>query len=148
MKNAKYQYINILKETNNVVELNKIGNQEIEDMWKPDKLLLYINDKQMKLYNDFDAVVYYDIKNRSYYMSGLDVIFKQIEPIEVLKQGIFSGNVKKIKYNNKVYKVSSSSEGKKDDVIYSMEIVENFCKKFNTIPEYDYENKKVYITIK
>ena len=81
-------------------------------------------------------------------MSGLDVVFKQIEPIEVLKQGIFSGNVKKIKYNNKVYKVSSSSEGKKDDVIYSMEIVENFCKKFNTIPEYDYENKKVYITIK
>ncbi len=36
------------------------------------------------------------------------MILKRIESVEILKQGFFTKSVKKIKYKNKIYKISSS----------------------------------------
>ena len=150
LDNAKYTYINNLKEKNNQKELEKIGQQEIKEIWKPQSLLLIINGKQMKLYNDDPARVFYVQEDKKYHMSGTDVILQQIEPIEVLKMSKLTGFVKKIKYNNKKYTVKqSSSNGKsKNNVVYGGGTLEEFLEKFDSEVAYDYDNKKVYVTIK
>lgn len=147
---AKYKYINTLKENNNQKELDKIGQKEIKEIWKLQSLLLIINGKQMKLYNDGQARVFYAQEDKKYHMSGTDVILQQIEPIEILKKSKLTGSVTKIKYNNKEYKVKqSSSNGKtKNNVIYSGGTLEEFLEKFDSEVVYDYENEKVYVTIK
>lgn len=148
--NAQYTYINNLKEKNNQKELEKIGQEEINKIWKPQSLLLIINGKQMKLYDDSPARVFYSKEDSNYHMSGTDVILQQIEPIEVLKMSKLTGFVKKIKYNNKKYTVKqSSSNGKsKKNVVYGGGTLEEFLEKFNSEVIYDYDNEKVYVTIK
>ena len=147
---SKYEYIRVLKEKNNQEELNKIDQKEISEIWRPRFLNLIINDKQIKLYNNVNAIVYYDLENRKYCMSGTEVILQQIEQIEILKTSKFTGKVKKIKYNNKEYKIEeSSSNGKnKKNVIYAGDGLEKFLEKFNSEIKYDYDNGKVYVTIK
>ena len=114
--NAKYTYINNLKEKNNQKELEKIGQQEINKIWKPQSLLLIINGKQMKLYNDYPARVFYSNEDNNYHMSGTDVILQQIDPIEVLKMSKLTKDVKEIKYHNKKYKVKQSSSNVKNKI--------------------------------
>ena len=147
---AKYVYISNLKQNNNQEILNKIGNEEISKIWKPETLLLFINGKQMKLYNDGQAMVYYRPENKNYYMSGGDVILQQIEQIEVLETGKMSGFVKKIKYKDKEYKVKQSSDNGtgKSNVIYISGTLEEFLEKFDSEINYDYDNGKVFVTIK
>lgn len=147
---AKYVYISNLKQNNNQEILNKIGNEEISKIWKPETLLLFINGKQMKLYNDGQAMVYYRPENKNYYMSGGDVILQQIEQIEILETGKMSGFVKKIKYKDKEYKVKQSSDNGtgKSNVIYISGTLEEFLEKFDSEINYDYDNGKVFVTIK
>lgn len=150
LSQAKYKYINTLKEDNNQKELQKINQEEINEIWKPESLLLIINGKQMKLYNDGQARVFYVQEDGKYYMSGTDVILQQIEQIKILKKSKLLGTVKKLEYNNKKYKVKSSSgEGKnKNNVIYTGGTLEKFLENFNSEVTYDYENEKVYVIIK
>lgn len=146
---AKYEYIKKLKEKSDLEELNQIGQEEIENIYKPESLLLIINGKQMKLYNNEDARVYYDLSDMKYHVSGTDVIMQQIDEIEVIKIGRLSGNVKKIKYNNKVYKVNQSTNDRKNKkMIYSGGTLEEFVDKFQSEIVYDYSHNKVYVTIK
>lgn len=150
LNEAKYKYINTLKESNNQKELEKIGQKEINEIWKPESLLLIINGKQMKLYNDGQARVFYVREDGKYYMSGTDVILQQIEPIKILKKSKLLGTVKKLEYNNKKYKVNSSSgkDKNKSNVIYTGGTLDKFLEKFDSEVTYDYENEKVYVIIK
>lgn len=147
---AKYKYIDVLKENNDKSKLEKIGQKEISEIWKPKSLLLIINGKQMKLYNDGQARVFYAQEDQKYYMSGTDVIMQQIDQIKILKKSKLLGTVKKLEYNNKKYKVKSSSgEGKnKNNVIYTGGTLDKFLENFDSEVTYDYENEKVYVIIK
>ena len=68
----------------------------------------------------------------------------------MVKKSKLTGYVKKIKYNNKVYKIrQSSSDGKnKNNVIYAGGTLEEFLEKFDSEVVYDYDNEKVYVIIK
>lgn len=94
-------YIRFVKENNCVNEIKNIGLNEIKEYYRPENLKLIVNGKQLKLYNDGDAIVYYFWKTKKYNMSGVDAFINQIEPMEVVKKSKFTGEIKKIKYNGK-----------------------------------------------
>ena len=151
---VKYNYIEQLHEAiknpalshnaNNKKELQDIGQEEIDKIWKPKYLQLIVNEKETI------GKVSYNLKDKKYYLVNITNIFKQLErlnKIEILKIDVFSQDIKKIKYNNKTYKVKQgSSDGKnKNDVIYRDENIEDIFKKLNLEIRYDYPNQKIYI---
>ena len=140
----KYGYIQTLYDNNKKEELQRIGQDEINKIWKPQYLQLIVNEKETI------GKVSYNLKDKKYYLVNITNIFKQLErlnKIEILKIDVFSQDIKKIKYNNKTYKVKQgSSDGKnKNDVIYRDENIEDIFKKLNLEIRYDYPNQKIYI---
>lgn len=143
---AKYDYISKLKKQNQIEKLNEIGKEEIDSIWKPEKLVLVVNGKEITLGNDIVASVQYDSNNNEYYLSYPNEVFKKIDSIEILT--IDMGNIKKIRYKNKVYKVKEEPKSKrKDNEIYLYDTIEQIFNKFSEKIEFDYENEKVYITL-
>lgn len=150
---VKYNYIEQLHEAiknpalshnaNNKQELQDIGQEEIDKIWKPKYLQLIVNEKETT------EQVSYNLEDKKYHIVNISRLFKQIDKIEILKTDIFSQEVKKIKYNNKTYKIEQgSNNGKnKNDIIYTEENIDDIFKKLDSKIIYDYSNKKVYITM-
>lgn len=147
---AKYKYIDILKEKNNQTELNKIDQNEINDIWTPKKLEIIINGQNVKLYNNENANAYYNLDEKKYKISGIgNVLLKNISGVEILKINKHTDSIKKIKYKNKIYNVKqeSTSKNNKKDMIYIGGTLEEFIEKFDANIKYDFNNKKVYVEI-
>lgn len=140
---AKYEYMSKL---NQLGKLSEISQDEIDKIWKPEKLVLVVNGNEITLGNNIVASVQYDSNNSQYYLSYPNEVFKKIDSIEILS--IDMGNIKKIKYKNKVYKVKEEPKSKrKDNEIYLYDTIEQIFNKFSAKIEFDYENEKVYITL-
>ena len=136
---AKYEYILKLKQQNPIEKFNEISNDEISKIWKPDKLFLVVDGK------DVSASVYYDTNDMKYYLSYANEVFKNIDSIEVLTTDM--GNVKKIRCKDKIFKVKNESKrNKKDNEIYLYDNVEEIFNKLGAEVIFDYENEKMYIT--
>ena len=150
---VKYNYIEQLHEAiknpalshnaNNKQELQDIGQEEIDKIWKPKYLQIVVNEKETA------EKVQYNLEDKKYQIVNISRFFKQLDKIEILKTDIFSQEVKKIKYNNKTYKIEQGlNYGKnKNDIIYTEENIDDIFKKLDSKIIYDYSNKKVYITM-
>lgn len=140
---VKYQYIQTLYDNDKKEELQKIGSKEIDKVWKPKYLQLIVNGK------DTNEKAQYNLENREYGIVNITRFLKQIDKIEIVKIGMFSDEVKKIKYSGKTYKIKQgwNSGENKNNVIYTEEGIDSIIEKINGNIEYDYSNKKIYITI-
>ena len=150
---VKYNYIEQLHEAiknpalshnaNNKQELQDIGQEEIDKIWKPKYLQIVVNEKETA------EKVQYNLEDKKYQIVNISRFFKQLDKIEILKTDIFSQEVKKIKYNSKTYKIEQGlNYGKnKNDIIYTEENIDDIFKKLDSKIIYDYSNKKVYITM-
>lgn len=115
------------------------------------KITIIINNKNAKLYNNDDAKVYYYESDRKYEILGMgNVLLKNIDNVEILKINKKLDLVKEIKYKGKIYKVeqTDSSKENRDDTIYINGTLEEFFEKFDSEIVYDFENGKVYISVK
>ena len=144
IKSVKYDYIQTLYENNKKEELQKIGQEEINKIWKPKYLQIVVNEKETT------GKVSYNLEDKKYYIVNISRLFEQLDKIEILKTDMFSQEVKKIKYKGKVYKIKEGSNNGKNanDVIYTEENIDDILKKLNCQIVYDYSNKKIYITMK
>ena len=151
---VKYNYIEQLHEAiknpalshnaNNKQELQDIGQEEIDKIWKPKYLQIVVNEKETA------EKVQYNLEDKKYQIVNISRFFKQLDKIEILKTDIFSQEVEKIKYNSKTYKIEQGlNYGKnKNDIIYTEENIDNICEKLNLEIKYDYPSQKIYITMK
>lgn len=136
---AKYEYIRVLKESNSLL-LNQIPEEELSKIWKPEKLSVYVNDVEV-------GIVNYDSAIEEYYIDDITDFLDKIDKVEVLKRTKYPNKIKKIKYNNKKYKVLDS-ESKKSNVLYAEMTLKEFCERLNILLDYDYNNQKIYLEMK
>ena len=141
---VKYGYIQTLYVNDKKEELQKIGQDEINKIWKPKYLQIVVNEKETA------EKVEYNLENKKYQIVNITRFFKQLDNVEILKTDMFSQEIKKIKFNDKTFKIEQGlSNGKnKNDVIYTEESVDDIFKKLNCETKYDYSNKKIYIKIR
>ncbi len=144
INSVKYDYIQTLYVNDKKEELKKIGQDEIDKIWKPKYLQIVVNEKETT------EKVEYNIEDKKYQIVNISRFLKQLDNVEILKIGMFSQEIKKIKFNDKTYKIEQGlNNGKnKDDVIYTEENVDNICKKLNCEIKYDYLNEKIYVKMK
>ena len=140
---VKYKYIQTLYANNKKEELQKIGQKEINKIWKPEYLQLIVNKRETT------EKVEYNLEDKTYHIVNMSGFFKQLDGVEILKTDMFSQEIKKIKYNGKSYKINQdlNNEKNKEDVIYKDESIESILKKLNASFEFDYANKKIYVTM-
>ena len=143
INSVKYDYIQTLYVNDKKEELQKIGQDEINKIWKPKYLQIVVNEKETA------EQVQYNLEDKKYQIVNISRFFKQLDKIEILKTDIFSQEVKKIKYNSKTYKIEQGlNYGKnKNDIIYTEENIDDIFRKLDSKIIYDYSNKKVYITM-
>lgn len=144
IKFVRYDYIQTLYVNDKKEELQKIGQNEINKIWRPEYLQLIINGKETTV------IVVYNSEDKIYQILNIPRFLNQLDGIEILKKAMFSQEIKKIKYNGKEFKiVKGSNDGKNnDDVIYTEENADDIFRKLNCEAMYDYSNKKLYITTK
>ena len=141
---VKYDYIQTLYVNDKKEELQKIGQDEITKIWKPKYLQIVQNEKETTV------KVEYNLEDKTYHIVNMSRFFEQLDNVEILKTDMFSQEIKKIKFNDKTFKIEQElSNGKnKDDVIYTEENIDDICRKLNCETIYDYSNQKIYIKMK
>ncbi len=150
---VKYEYIEQLHEAiknpalsydaNNEQELQEIGQEEIDTIWKPKYLQLVINGKETI------GKAMYHLEDKQYYLANMTNFLKQFDEIEIVKMDMFSGDIKKIKYKDKMFAIEKGKHKGKDksDVIYMEEDLDTIFNKFHANVVYDYDHDKVYLTM-
>ena len=99
----QYSYINYFKENN--ISTQDISNDELQRIWKPEKLKIIINNKELensdkrKLMDNSFAVFNLELKDYDLYLPHL---VEYVESIEKLEDNI-------IKYNGKTYKIEGNN---------------------------------------
>ena len=139
---VKYNYIQTLYVNDKKEELQKIGQKEINKIWKPEYLQLIVNGKETT------EKVEYNLEDKKYHMVNISRFLKQLDNVEILKTDKFSQEIKKIKVNDKIYKIEQGLNNGKNDVIYTEENVDDIFKKLNCETKYDYSNEKIYVKMK
>ena len=135
----QYSYINYFKENN--ISTQDISNDELQRIWKPEKLKIIINNKELensdkrKLMDNSFAVFNLELKDYDLYLPH---IVEYVESIEKLEDNI-------IKYNGKTYKIEGDNYTDKN-ISYQCSIMK-LQEIFNAKVDYDYNNKKIYINI-
>ena len=135
----QYSYINYLKENN--ISTQDISNDELQRIWKPEKLKIIINNKELensdkrKLMDNSFAVFNLEIKDYDLYLPHL---VEYIESIEKLENNV-------IKYKGKTYKIEGNTYTDKN-ISYQCNITK-LQEIFNAKIDYDYDNKKIFIYI-
>ncbi len=135
----QYSYINYLKENN--ISTQDISNDELQRIWKPEKLKIIINNKELensdkrKLMDNSFAVFNLEIKDYDLYLPHL---VEYIESIEKLENNV-------IKYKGKTYKIEGNTYTDKN-ISYQCNITK-LQEIFNAKIDYDYDNKKIFIHI-
>lgn len=135
----QYSYINYLKENN--ISTQDIPNDELQRIWKPEKLKIIINNKELensdkrKLMDNSFAVFNLEIKDYDLYLPHL---VEYIESIEKLENNV-------IKYKGKTYKIEGNTYTDKN-ISYQCSITK-LQEIFNAKIDYDYDSKKIFIYI-
>ena len=139
----KNDYIQKLKENNQMSELDKIGNEEIKKIWKPSKLSIVLNGRNITNENK-DVYVIYEYENKYYTISNADNLLKYIPDVEIVSES--TDGITKIKYNSREYKIKHSTGKNKSNKIYLYNSVNDLFKtlEYNNIL-YDYENMRLII---
>ena len=139
----KNDYIQKLKENNQMSELDKIGNEEINKIWKPSKLSIVLNGRNITNENK-DVYVIYEYENKYYTISNADNLLKYIPDVEIVSES--TDGITKIKYNSREYKIKHSTGKNKSNKIYLYNSVNDLFKtlEYNNIL-YDYENMRLII---
>ena len=143
IEELKNDYIQKLKENNQISELDRIGNEEINKVWKPSRLSIVLNGRNITNENK-DIYVIYEYENKYYTISNADSLLKYIPNVKII--GESSDGITKIKYNSKEYKIEHSTGKNKSNKIYLYNSVNDLFKtlEYNNIL-YDYENMKLII---
>ena len=143
IEELKNDYIQKLKENNQISELDRIGNEEINKIWKPSRLSIVLNGRNITNENK-DIYVIYEYENKYYTISNADSLLKYIPNVKII--GESSDGITKIKYNSKEYKIEHSTGKNKSNKIYLYNSVNDLFKtlEYNNIL-YDYENMKLII---
>lgn len=139
----KYYYINYHKEKNSTMP--DVAQSEIETIWRPEVLAIYINGKRMDppdgKYGGNNAK--YDLEAREYRVGYLNQIAKQAESMELVEQ-TKSGN-RSIRYKGVEYTLENTDEGK-EALTYQSKIsaMENIL---GIRVEYDYDKRMINLII-
>lgn len=143
IEELKNDYIQKLKENNQISELDRIGNEEINKVWKPSRLSIVLNGRNITNENK-DIYVIYEYENKYYTISNADSLLKYIPNVKII--GESSDGITKIKYNSKEYKIEHSTGKNKSNKIYLYNSVNDLFKtmEYNNIL-YDYDNMKLII---
>ena len=134
----KNNYIKFAIENN--INIDKIPEQDIEKYYKPN-LKIVINGQELEEYKE----VNYNYEIGEYEIRYFQRVVDNIDTVEKLLYNM--GNVIKIKYNGKEYKLHyDNNELKKNSIPYVCRI--SYIQEiFDTEIEYDLKNKKINITI-
>ena len=135
----KYYYLNYLKENN--LDTFDIDNNEIQMIWKPEKLKILINNNELENTENRplldNSIATYNTELKDYELS----IAHLIENIDSIKK-LENGN---IKYNGKEYNINEDTTI--SNSLPSQCSITMIEKTFNSTIKYDYENRKIYIFI-
>lgn len=139
LNREKNNYIKFAMENN--IKINEISEEDLEKYYRPD-LKIILNGKELEEYND----VNYNYEIGEYEIKYFQRVIDNVDNVEKLLYNM--GNVIKIKYNGKEYKLHyDNNELKKNSIPYVCRIsyIEEI---FGSEVKYDLKNKKIYITIK
>lgn len=132
--NQRYYYICYYKK--NSFDLSDVPKEDIEEIWHPEKLLIYINGKPMEKPNQYGGnTVTFDLEKKEYKVDRLTELFKQVEEIEIL--GKDEEGKLKIKYKGKEYEVNNTL-AEYEALSYDCKL-STIVKTLNIDVEYDYE---------
>lgn len=135
----KYYYLNYLKE--NSLNTSNININEIQTIWKPEKLKIVINNNELKNTENRplldNSIATYNTELKDYELS----ISRLIENIDSIKK-LENGN---IKYNGKEYNINEDTNI--SNCLPSQCSITIIEKTFNANINYDYTNKYIYINI-
>ncbi len=135
--NVKYSYIDYLK--NNNIKDSSITNEEINNIWKPKELKVYLNNKLIE-----NETATYNLELKEYEIN-FNTMIKKVNEIE--KKYDKYGNLDGFIYNEKEYGLHyNNNELEKNNVPYQCRI--SILEKITDCKiSYDYNNKIIYIII-